>query len=78
MSQSGAKCGDQRLHNLVEGPEVHVAGRAGRERQVAGGPRARPAAGLVEASGARVQRPLVQRDVQNPRIRQKISWVPLP
>ena len=56
---------DRRRHHGVERVEVDVAGRARGEREVERRAHTGADAGLVEPSGARIQRPLVQRDVEH-------------
>ena len=59
---------DHRHDHLVERGPVHVASRAGRERQVQVGSGRLAPPGLGEPSGARVQRRLVGRHVQDARV----------
>ena len=59
---------DDRRDDLVERLDVHVAGRAGRQRHVHRRPAPGTDARLGHPAGARVQRPLVEADEQHPRV----------
>ena len=74
----GGEALHHRDHHGVQRIPVGVAGSAGRKGQVDGRPGARPLAHLVGRTGARVQRPLVARDVQHPVIRGEGVLGPVP